>query len=264
MKSAAAGLLAVVGLAALGAGGCIKKKDRLPATPFPKAKLAYRVGNCVYMDLNHAGEPDKGVCFGTAGEPMMVADYDANGTADLAIRRGGTLFIDTKDDGDDYDSVVDLGWVGDAAGFLAADFSGSAAHPGRASVCVIRGNRCHVQGPWRVPRPDRRLIPGEEYFAGRWNPEGTARLGARTGRCVDLDDTGDDAPDRHLCYEYLGNIDQVLVGDWNGDGRDDLILRRGPCVFVDTRLDGTNTDTQCLPASQPGTAEYFAGSWDGR
>ena len=263
MRKAAAGMLALAGLAALGAGGCMKRKERLPATPYPKAKLAYRVNNCVYMDLNHAGEPEKGVCYGTTGEPMLVADYDGNGTADLALRREGTLFIDSRNDGETHDSVLDLGFIGDAGALLAADFSGSADHRGRASVCVVRGDRCRIQGPWPAKQPEHRVIPGQEYFAGRWKPDEPARLGARIGNCVDLDDAGDDRPDRHICYESLGNVDQVLVGDWNGDGRDDLILRRGPCVFVDTRLDGTHTDTHCMTSPQ-GFAEYFAGSWDGK
>lgn len=263
MRMATVGTLALIGLAALGTAGCLRKKDRLPATPYPKAKLAYRVANCVYMDLNHAGEPDRGVCYGQAGEPMLVADFDGNGTADLALRSAGLLLIDNRNDGDTHESQIDLGWIGDANGMLVADFSGSADHPGHASVCVIRGDRCRIQGPSSDGQPERRVVPGEEYFAGRWKPGKSARLGARAGRCVDLDDAGDDRPDRHICYEYLGTIDQVLVGDWNGDGTDDLILRRGDCVFVDTRLDGTHTETQCM-ASQRGPAEYFAGSWDGK
>src|SRR5688572_20216243 len=216
MRTAAAGTLALIGLAVLGTAGC-RKKDRLPATPYPKAKLAYRAANCVYMDLNHAGEPDRGVCYGQAGEPMLVADYDGNGTADLALRRDGVLFIDSGNDGDVHESQIDLDWVGDAGGFLVADFSGSADHRGRAAVCVVRGDRCRIQGPSSKGQRERRMIPGEEYFAGRWKPGESARLGARVGRCVDLDDTGDDRPDRHICYEYLGTIDQVLVGDWDGD-----------------------------------------------
>jgi hypothetical protein len=267
MKMAAVGMFVLIVLAALAAAGCLKKRERLPATPYPKAKLAYRVNNCIYMDLNHAGEPEKGVCYGVAGEPMMAADFDGNGTTDLALRRAGVLYIDTKNDGDSHESMVDLGWVGDANAFVAADFSGTASHRGPASLCVIRGDRGRIQGlPAGAPppaQPERRVFPGEELFAGRWDPEGPARLGARIGRCVDLDDTGDDRPDKHICYEDLASIDQVLVGDWNGDGRDDLILRRDGCVFVDTRLDGTHTETQCM-ASQRGAAEYFAGSWDGK
>ena len=55
MSKAAAGPLALLGLVALGAG--CRKEPPLSATRYPKAKLAYRVGNCVYMDLNHAGRP---------------------------------------------------------------------------------------------------------------------------------------------------------------------------------------------------------------
>lgn len=264
MKIAAVGMVALIVLAALAAAGCMKKRERLPATPYPKAKLAYRLNNCVYMDLNHAGEPEKGVCYGDAGEPMLTADFDGNGTTDLALRRAGVLLIDTKDDGDQHEKVVDLGWVGDARAFLAADFTGTAEHRGPASLCVIRGDRCRIQAlPSGAPaQRERWVFPGEEVFAGRWQANGPARLGARIGRCVDLDDGGDDRPDKHICYEDLPSIDQVLVGDWNGDGRDDLILRREGCVFVDTRLDGTHTETQCM-ASKRGTGEYFAGSWDG-
>jgi hypothetical protein len=257
-------MLALVGLASLGPGGCRKKDRVLTVTPYPKAKLAYRIGNCVYMDLNHAGEPDKAVCYGDPGDHMMVADYDGNGTSDLAVRRAGILLIDTLDDGAGHDTSMDLGWIGDASGMLVADFSGSADYRGRASVCVVRGDRCRIQGtPAAAAAADRRLIPGQEHFAGRWQAQGSARLGARNGRCLDLDYAGDERADRHICYEDLTTIDQVLVGDWNGDGNDDVILRRAGCVFVDMRLDGTHTETQCMVARHP-SAEYFVGSWDGK
>jgi hypothetical protein len=264
MRKAAAGSLTLLGLVALGAGGC-RKKEQLPATAYPKAKLAYRVGNCVYMDLNHADEAEKGLCYGNPGDPMIVADFDGNGTADLAVRRQGQLFIDTRNEGQAHDSFLDLGSVEDAQGFLAGDFSGSADRREPASVCVIRapGETCQLQGPAAARVPQQRLLPGREPFAGRWQPRGPARLGARTGNCVDLDEAGDQQPDKHLCYEGLGSIDQVLVGDWDGDGRDDLILRRGPCVFVDTRLDGTLTEKQCLGEHDAAT-DYFVGSWDGK
>ena len=246
---------------ALAAPAC-RKRDRLPRAPYPQAKLAYRVGNCVYMDLDHAGEPDKGICYGDRGEPMMAADFDGNGTTDLAVRRGGVLLIDTADDGEGHDSAMDLGDVADAVFFLAADFSGTADRRGRASVCVGRRDRCRIQGtPGLVA--EHLLGAGEEHFAGRWRKDGPARLGARTGLCVDLDEDGDDRPDKHLCYKDLGSIDQVLVGDWNGDGRDDLVLRRGSCVFVDLRLDGTHSESQCLGEGR-GATDYFVGSWDGK
>jgi hypothetical protein len=242
----------------------LRRRDRLPTTRYPKAKLAYRVGNCVYMDLNHSGEPEKGLCYGDRGDVMMAADFDGNGTTDLAVRRQEALLIDTKNDGQVHDSNMDLGWVGDAQGFLAADFSGSADRRGPASVCVIHGGGiCRIQGSRAPGTPEYRLLPGLEPFAGRWQPLGPARLGVRTGQCVDLDDGGDERPDKHLCYEDLGSIDQVLVGDWDGDGRDDLVLRRGPCVYVDTRLDGTHTETQCM-VERRGVTDYFVGSWDGK
>ena len=262
MRKAAVGSIALLALVALATGAC-RKKDRLPATRYPKAKIGYRTGNCVYMDLNHAGEPEKGICYGAPGEPMMAADFDGNGTTDIAVRRAGLVLIDTKNDGDTHEMLVDLGWIGDANGLIVGDFSGSADHRGRAAVCVVRGDRCKIQGSPPGAVPERHVVPGQEYFAGRWQALGPARLGARIGRCVDLDVAGDDKPDKHLCYEDLGAIDQVLVGDWNGDGRDDLILRRRACVFVDTKLDGTYTETQCL-AEGRGATDYFAGSWDGK
>jgi hypothetical protein len=243
--------------------GC-RRRDPLPSSRYPRAKLAYRAGHCVYMDLNHSGDPEKGLCYGYPGEPMMAADFDGNGTADLAVRREGLLLIDTKDDGQGHESTTDLGPVGDAQGFLVADFSGTADRRAPASVCVIRGGgSCRIQGSPATRGLERRLPPGLEAFAGRWDPRGPARIGVRSGLCVDLDDGGDERPDTHLCYEALGSIDQVLVGDWDGDGRDDLVLRRGPCVFVDTRLDGTPTESQCM-GEHRGATDYFVGSWDGK
>jgi len=252
--------MAVIGLA-LAAPGC-RKRDRLPSAPYPQAKLAYRTGNCVYMDLNHAGEPEKGICYGDRYDPMMVADFDGNGTADLAVRRGNLVLIDTAGDGERHEAAIDLGDVAGAGPFLAADFSGTADRPGRASVCVGRGDRCRIQGTPGLAA-EHALGRGEEHFAGRWRKDAPARLGVRSGRCVDLDEDGDDRVDRHLCYEDLGSVDQVLVGDWNGDGRDDLILRRGSCVFVDLRLDGSHTESQCFGEGR-GAIEYFVGSWDGK
>jgi hypothetical protein len=250
-------------LGVLLASAACRKRDRLPSTPYPKAKLAYRVGNCVYMDLDHAGEPEKGICYGDHGEPMLAADFDANGTADLAVRREGILLVDTAGDGLGHERTLDLGWVGDATGYLVGDFSGTADRRGPASVCVVRGDRCTLQGPPGASAAVHWIPPGAEAFAGRWRKDAPARLGLRGGPCVDLDESGDGRPDTHLCYQDLGSIDQVLVGDWNGDGRDDLVLRRGACVFVDARLDGTHTESQCL-GERRGATDYFVGSWDGK
>jgi len=239
-----------------------RKRDRLPSAPFPQAKLAYRVGNCVYMDLNHAGEPEKGICYGDRGEPMMAADFDGNGTTDLAVRRGGVILIDNAGDGQGHESAIDLGDITGAGTFLAADFSGTAGRRAPASVCVFREDRCRIQGAGAAG-PDLPVGRSQEPFVGRWRAEGPARFGTRLGRCVDLDETGDGRPDKHLCYEDLGSIDQVLAGDWNGDGRDDLILRRGGCVFVDLRLDGSHSESQCLGEGR-GATDYFVGSWDGK
>lgn len=242
---------------------CKRREPRLPATPFPKAKLAYRLGNCVYMDLTHSGEPDKGRCFGMPGEPMLAHDFDGNGTADLAVRREGQLFIDTANDGQGHEAVLDLGDVVGATQFVAADFSGTAAHPGPAGVAVLRGDRLRVQGPAGV-LGERAFGDGTgEYFAGRWRKDAPARFGVRHGVCLDLDVDGDDRPEMRHCYGDVGSIEQVLVGDWNGDGRDDLLLRRAACVFVDTKLDGTHTERQCFGEGKPAT-DYFAGSWDGK
>lgn len=254
---------AVLGLLVLASAlPACRKKDRLDPTPYPKAKLAYRVGNCVYMDLNHAGEPEKGICFGDRGEPMLAADFDGNGTTDLAVRRGAGLLIDTANDGQGHEAWLDLHEVADASYFIAADFTGTADRHGRASVCAIGPGLCRVPG---MPAGTGRHVlgPGDEAFAGRWRKDGPARIGIRTGLCVDLDENGDDRSDKHVCYEDLGAIEQVLAGDWNGDGRDDLVLRRGNCVFVDVRLDGTHSETQCLGQGRAVT-DYFVGSWDGK
>ena len=253
------------GVAALGVvlalAACGKRKPA-PA-PYPKAKLAYRVGNCVFMDLNHTGEPEKGICYGERGEPMLAGDFDGNGTTDLAVRREGMLLIDTANDGQGHDAAIDLGDVGGAGGFLVGDFSGTAARRGHAAVCVVRGDRCRTQGsPWVVGK-DHPFGTADEPFAGRWRKDGPAHLGARRGLCVDLDEDGDDRLEKHLCYEDLRSIDQVLVGDWDGDGRDDLELRRGSCVFVDVRLDGTHDESQCFGEGK-GATDYFVGSWDGK
>jgi hypothetical protein len=253
--------LALLGLL-LAAGAC-RKRDRLPATPYPKAKLAYQVGNCVYMDLNRAGEPEKGICYGNHDEKILVGDFDGNGTADLAVRRQEQLLVDTAGDGVGHEKTVILGWVGDATGFVVGDFTGAADRRGPALPCVARGDRCTVQGAPGGPGPVLAVPPGAEVFAGRWRADAPARMGVRTGLCVDLDSNGDGRLDQHLCYEDLGSIDQVLVGDWDGDGRDDLVLRRGACVFVDARLDGTHTESQCLGEGRGATA-YFVGSWDGK
>jgi hypothetical protein len=255
------GALALGLLPALAA--CKRREPPLPATPYPKAKLAYRVGNCVYMDLTHGGEPERGRCFGLPGEPMLAHDFDGNGTADLAVLRGNLLLIDTANDGQGHEMSLDLGDVSGATQLVVGDFSGTADRPGPAAVAVRRGARLSLAGAPSLGAGRSFGDGAGEYFAGRWRAQGPARFGARHGDCVELDEDGDDRPDRLLCYGELGAIDQVLVGDWDGDGRDDLLLRRGACVFVDTRLDGTHTAKQCLGEGK-GATDYFAGSWDGK
>jgi hypothetical protein len=254
-------LAALLLLLALGA--CRKRDPPLPRTPFPKAKLAYRLGNCVYMDLTHSGGPEKGRCFGFPGQPMVAHDFDGNGTADLAVVSEGQLLIDTANDGQGHEAAIPLGEFAPGDQLIPGDYSGTATHRAPALVAVRRGSRLHLQGPAGAAG-ERTFGDGSgEYFSGRWGKDAPARFGVRHGACVDLDQDGDDRPDRHLCYPEAGAVDQVLVGDWNGDGADDLILRRGACVWVDMNLDGSSDARQCFGADKPAT-DYFAGSWDGK
>ena len=165
------------------------------------------------MDLNHAGEPDKGVCYGQACEPMTGRPTTtATGPRTWPSRRAGVLLIDSGNDGDTHESARSTSaGSGTPPGCWWPISRARPDKRGRASVCVVRGDRCRIQGE-SVEQPERRMIPGEEYFAGRWKPGGPARLGARVGRCVDLDDTGDDRPDKHMCYEDLGTSTRCWWG----------------------------------------------------
>jgi hypothetical protein len=153
----------------------------------------------------------------------MVADFDGNGTADVAVRRGNLVLIDTAGDGNatrprsTWDAspapapswprtsrAPGPAWAGiRVSGAATAAGSGDAGSDDGARSAAGKST-CGAVAQGRPGPPRRALRPLRGPGRGRRRSRRDAPLlrgprsrGAGAG------------------------------GDWNGDGRDDLILRRG-------------------------------------
>jgi subtilisin family serine protease len=195
------------------------------------------------------------------GDQYLIGDWDGDGISNLAVRRGGCVYMDTNFDGlHDILQCYGMGWAEDE--YLVGDWDGD----GRDNLAVRRGGHVLMDTNFDgVHDIDQAYGWGEgedEYLVGDWDGDGRDNLAVRRGGCVLMDYNYDGTHDQSQCYGGGWAEDDYLVGDWNGDGRDNLAVRRGGCVLKDTNFDTVHDQLQCYGLAN-GEDGYLMGDWDG-
>ena len=159
--------------------------------------------------------------YGSSGDTPVVADFDGNGVADLAVYKAGSWNIDTNQD---YvsDKVMNFGGVaGDVP--LAADFDGD----GIADLVIYRAGGWLIRSSKTGQTSQRSLggAIGDKPVVADFDGDGFPDLAiyrAGTWLIQTHAATGADIVD------HFGGLahDQPCALDWDQDGRADLCIYR--------------------------------------
>ena len=191
-----------------------------------------------------------------------VGDWNGDGRDNLAVLRGGQLFMDFNFDGGS-DLVQAYGNGSSAEDqYLVGDWDGD----GRDNLAVRRGNQIFMDfnfdGGSDLVQSFGNGNSEDQYLVGDWDGDGRDNIAVRRGGQIFMDFNFDGVADFVQSFGNGDAEDQYLVGDWDGDGRDNIAVRRGGQIFMDTNFDGAPDIVQSFGN---GNAEdqYLVGDWDG-
>jgi hypothetical protein len=194
-------------------------------------------------------------------DAYLVGDWDRDDRANLAVRRGHHVLMDTNfDGGHDLDQGYGEGEGEDE--YLVGDWDGD----GRDNLAVRRGHHVlmdtNFDGGHDLDQGYGEGDDEDQYLVGDWDGDGRDNLAVRRGNRVLMDTNFDGGHDLDQRFGEGDDEDQYLVGDWDGDGRDNLAVRRGHCVLMDTDFDSAPDLVQCYGEGDA-ESDYLVGDWDG-
>jgi hypothetical protein len=183
-----------------------------------------------FMDYDNGdGVPNRSVAYGLPGDVGLLADVDGDTLADLIVYRGGTWFIDLRNDGA-ADITRNLGGPNDIP--VAADFNGK----GRAGIGIYRPSN----GTWYLDINGDGAIdhvsvygggPGAQPVVADYNGDGRADRAIYDAGVWSVDYNLNGTTD---AVHYLGLADDIpLAGDFDGDWLADNAVFRDGVWFLD-------------------------------
>jgi hypothetical protein len=189
----------------------------------------------------------------TSKDKVIVGDWDGDGTATPAIKRGNTYFFDYDNDGE---ADVSYSWGKPTDKVIVGDWDGDGAD----EIGLKRGNQyfldydnngsSNVSYSWGKPT--------DQVIVGNWydSPDDKDGLGLKRGNqyFLDYDNNGSS----NVSYSWGKPTDQVIVGKW-GLSKDGLGLKRGNQYFLD--YDNNASSNKSYSWGKP-TDVLIVGSWD--
>jgi len=184
-------------------------------------------------------------------DEYLVGDWNDDGRATLAVRRGCQVLMDNDfDTSHDQSVVFGCGVQNDQ--FLVGDWDGD----GDDDLAVRRGGVI-FEDTGRDPYGYGDGNAEDDYMVGDYNGDGRNEIWIRRG-CGFLVDTARNGggPEVTLSYGCGVQNDQYLIGNWDGSGGDDLAVRRGNRFHYASRSSQDFGDG-------PYEDDYLVGDWNG-
>jgi hypothetical protein len=154
--------------------------------------------------------------------------------ADLTIRRGRTLLVDTKTNGGSAERLVRYGRAQDEI------LVGQMDRDRRAELVIRRGRTYLIDLRNNGGHPERVIKYGKSddtVFMADLDGDGIDNLVIRRGSRY-LIDSSNDGRRPEAVIRYGRDDDIVFFADLDGNGTHDLVIRRGNRYLVDTGNDG--------------------------
>ncbi|MCD8109042.1 MAG: hypothetical protein LUE14_02935 [Clostridiales bacterium] len=173
--------------------------------------LAVRRGDTWYITYAlRGGTADLSFTYGSAGDEVLVGDWDGDGVDTLAVRRGNTYYFKDSLSGGAADTVIYYGKATDEV--LAGDWDGDGAD----TLTVRRGNTYYTSNSLVTGEADAALTYGkatDEAIAGDWDGDGMDTLAVRRGNCYYISNSMDPCEaDKVVVYGRAA--DEVFAGRW--------------------------------------------------
>ena len=176
-------------------------------------------------------------------DEYLVGDWDGDGKANIAVRRGNTIYMDTNFDGK-HEKVQTYGNGNSEDEYLVGDWDGD----GKDNIAVRRGNVIYMDtnfdGKQDIVQAYGNGNSEDEYLVGDWNGDKRDNIAVRRGNTIYMDTNFDGKQEIVQSYGNGNFEDEYLVGDWNGDRRDNIAVRRGNTIHMDTNFDGKEDKKQ--------------------
>lgn len=203
--------------------------------------------------------------YDTNKDKVIVGDWDGDGKATPAIKRGNVYFFDNNNDGYvDGPGDATYSWGKPTDQVFVGKWNGT-----NDGIALKRGNEYfldydnngssndYVQ--WG--KPTDQVIVGNWYGStGAYDPDGNKdKIGLKRGNQYFLDHDNNGRSD--VSYAWGKTTDQVIVGAWYGsDGKDKLGLKRGNYYFFDFDNNGRSNDSYAWGKD---TDRVIVGDWYG-
>ena len=194
--------------------------------------------------------------FGRPDDVALVGDWDGDGVATPAVKRGNRYFVANEWRGGDADLSFHYGKAGDVP--IVGDWDGD----GKDTVAVRRGSQIFVKNELVGGDADKSFHYGkadDKALAGDWDGDGKDTVAVRRGTSIFANNalTGGDAA---YSYEIGQAGDAVVAGKWNeGQKADTVSFVRDGVLYVNAEPKGASGQLPTVKIGGTKASAYFAG-----
>ena len=167
--------------------------------------------------------------YGGVGETVLWGDWNGDGRADPAVRRGNKYLMRFSASGGPADLTVSFGRVSDLV--IVGDWDGD----GTDTIGVHRGGNIYLtsrnEPQGHATSTFRYGVATDVPVSGDWDGDGVDGIGVRRGNQWLLRQNAGGG-NAQIAFSFGRHSDSALVGDWDGDGTDTVGVWRSGTAYT--------------------------------